>query len=454
MLNKYLFRRYLLFAIALFVNAMGIAYITKAALGTSPITSVTYVASMFTPLTMGQWTIVLKQVKEDLRMYLSQVVITFFFGLCIDLCMYIIRDLNPVGYISQVANLLIGCIILALGIALEVKANVAMMAGEYFVRVLSQRFRKDFGYMKLGFDWSLVAIAVALSLCFMGGLYGVREGTVIAALLVGPIVHFVSPWYRFIDAWITDKAIQTAPTDTASTPMPHTVITIAREFGSGGHLLGEMLAKRLGIRLYDKEFIHLAAQKSGIDETYIRRNEQSIPSFWLKCILTDGNESSRQQSLSPDDVLFLAESNIIREQAAKEPCIIVGRCADYILQDAPSLIKVFCYSGQESAYQRCTTKYGIPADKARVEIARVNRNRIAHYEYYTGEKWGDPHRYDLMLNTILKNRFSHVTSLPYRHQRHPLACTLHLPFLLHATPTLRTCGGRGATISGATSRME
>ena len=151
-----------------------------------------------------------------------------------------------------------------------------------------------------------------------------------------------------------------------------------------GHLLGEMLAKRLGIRLYDKEFIHLAAQKSGIDEAYIRS-----PSFWLKCILTDGNESSRQQSLSPDDVLFLAESNIIREQAAKEPCIIVGRCADYILQDAPSLIKVFCYSDRESAYQRCTTEY----------IARVNRNRIAHYEYYTGEKWGDPHRYDLMLNT-------------------------------------------------------
>ena len=237
-----------------------------------------------------------RQVREDLRMYLSQVVITFFFGLCIDLCMYIIRDLNPIGYISQMGNLLIGCLILALGIALEVKADVAMMAGEYFVRVLSKRFRKDFGYMKLGFDWSLVALAVILSFCFMGGLYGVREGTVIAALLVGPIVHFVSPWYRFIDTWITDKTMQTVPTDAAAPPMPHTVITIAREFGSGGHLLGEMLAKRLGIRLYDKEFIHLAAQKSGIDEAYIRSNEQSIPSFWLKCILTDGNESSRQQA--------------------------------------------------------------------------------------------------------------------------------------------------------------
>ena len=412
MQNKYLFRRYLLFAIALFVNAMGVAYITKAALGTSPITSVTYVASMFTPLTMGQWTIILnllfvllelpfmtrRQVKDDLRMYVSQIVITFFFGLCIDLCMFIIQNLNPVVYISKIANLLIGCIILAMGIALEVKADVAMMAGEYFVRVLVKKYHKDFGYLKLAFDWSLVALAVILSLCFMGGIYGVREGTVIAALLVGPIVHFVTPYYRFLDNWITDKPSEAAQ-PVISTGMSYPVITIAREFGSGGHLLGEMLAKELGIKLYDKEFIHLAAEKSGIDETYIRRNEQSIPSFWLKCILTDGNESSRQQSLSPDDVLFVAESNIIRELAAKGPCIIIGRCADYILQDSPRLIKVFCYTDRESAYRRCTTEYGVPADKAKAEIARVNRNRVAHYEYYTGERWGDPHRYDLMLNT-------------------------------------------------------
>ena len=413
MQNKYLFRRYLLFAIALFINAMGIAYITKANLGTSPITSVTYVASMFTPLTMGQWTIILnllfvllelpfmtrRQVREDLRMYLTQIVITFVFGLCIDLCMGIIHNLNPITYISKIANLLIGCVILAVGIALEVKADVAMMAGEYFVRVLVKKFHRDFGYLKLAFDWSLVAVAVALSLVFMGGVYGVREGTVIAALLVGPIVHFVTPYYRFIDRWITDKQAVSIQSAVPAADTPHTVITIAREFGSGGHLLGEMLARELGIKLYDKEFIHLAAQKSGIDEEYIRRNEQSIPSFWLKCILAAGSEASRERSLSPDDVLFVAESNIIRELAAQGPCIIVGRCADYVLQDRPRLIKVFCYADPQSLYHRCTTEYGVPADKAQAEIARVNRNRIAHYEYYTGGRWGDPHRYDLMLNT-------------------------------------------------------
>ena len=113
----------------------------------------------------------------------------------------------------------------------------------------------------------------------MSGIYGVREGTVVAALIVGPIVHFVSPYYNFLDKWITDPSLRQ---DIALQQNQHTIITIAREYGSGGHLLGEMLSKELGIKLYDKEFIRMAAQRSGMDEQYIVRNEQSIPSFWLK----------------------------------------------------------------------------------------------------------------------------------------------------------------------------
>ena len=177
------------------------------------------------------------------------------------------------------------------------------------------------------------------------------------------------------------------------------IITIAREFGSGGHILGEMLAKDLGIKLYDKEFIHLVAQKSGIDESYIVRNEQSIPSFWLKCILAKSCEQSLERSLSSDDVLFVAESKIIQELAEKESCVIIGRCADFILKHHPNVIKVFCYSDLENARKRCVQEYGIPLEKTESEIKRINRSRIAHYEYYTGEKWGEPHHYNLMINT-------------------------------------------------------
>lgn len=410
-MNKFLLRRYLLFCVALFVNALGIAFITRAALGTSPITSVTYVLSMFTPFTIGEWTIMLnilfvvlepfmmtrQDLKEDLRMFLLQIPISFCFGIFIDICMhYILFWLNPATYPSMIIALLIGCVILAVGIALEVKANAAMMAGEYFVKVITRRFRGEFGYIKLGFDVTLVAIACLLSLIFMSGIYGVREGTVIAALIVGPIVHFVSPYYKFLDKWIT-PATDEKFTDVKENK--NIIITIAREYGSGGHLLGEMLSKELGIKLYDKEFIGMAAKRSGMDENFIAKNEQSIPSFWLKCIMSKNSEQPLEGSLSSDDILFVAESKIIQELAEKEPCIIVGRCADFILQDCPKVLKVFCYSDIENAVSRCVSEYGIKRENAESEIRRINRNRIHHYEYYTGRKWGEPHHYNLMLNT-------------------------------------------------------
>lgn len=410
-MNVFLFRRYLLFCVSLFVNALGIAFITKALLGTSPITSVTYVLSMFTPLTIGQWTILLnllfvvlepflmsrQELKSDLRMYLLQIPISFCFGTFIDICMhYVLFWLHPETYVYMIIALLIGCVILAVGIALEVKANAAMMAGEYFVNVITKRFRGEFGYVKLGFDVTLVVLACLLSLIFMSGIYGVREGTVISALVVGPIVHFVSPYYQFLDKWITDSSVREKA---AMAQGQHIVITIAREYGSGGHLLGEMLSKELGLKLYDKEFIQLAAQRSGMDEQYIVKNEQSIPSFWLKCILSKNSERPLESSLSSDDVLFVSESKIIQELAAKESCIIVGRCADFVLKDYPKVLKVFCYSDVASAVNRCVEEYGIARENAEAEIKRVNRNRVHHYEYYTGMKWGEPHHYNLMLNT-------------------------------------------------------
>jgi uncharacterized membrane protein YczE/cytidylate kinase len=409
-MSKYTFRRYLLFVASLFINAFGIAFITKALLGTSPITSVTYVLSLFTPFTMGIWTILLnllfvvlepflmtrRELREDLRMYLLQIPIAFCFGLFIDFSMFMLFWLEPSAYVMKVTVLLVGCVILALGIALEVKANAAMMAGEYFVKTITRRFHGEFGYVKLGFDVTLLTIACILSLVFLSDIQGVREGTVVSALLVGPIVHFVNPAYRIFDRWINAPIKQA---DTPSAQYTNTIITIAREYGSGGHLLGERLSKELGIKLYDREFIRMAAQRSGIDEQYIAKNEQSIPSFWLKCILSKNSEQPVEASLSADDILFVAESRIVQELAAQEPCIIIGRCADFVLKDHPKVVKVFCYSDLKSAVNRCVNDYGIPQEQAEAEIRRINRNRIHHYEYYTGQKWGEPHHYHLMLNT-------------------------------------------------------
>ena len=410
--KKFLTRRYILFLFSVFINAYGISFITKAMLGTSPITSVNYVLSMFTPLTMGQWTIIVNflfmvidlilmkrsELKSELRVYLLQIPITLCFGTFIDISMTSLSWLNPDGFLQQVVSALVGCVILAMGIALEVKADVAMVAGEYLVRVIARRIHGDFGYIKLGFDITNVVVACVFSLIFLSGIKGVGLGTVAAALLVGPIVHVLTPVSRMLDGVLGFKGVSVAVTK-ADGGKEHFVVTIAREFGSGGRMLGEMLAKKLGVKVYDREFIKLAAKNSGMDEQYIIKNEQTIPSYWLKCILSQGYGTQAGRGLSNDDVLFLAESKTVKEIADRESCVIIGRCADFVLDNSANVIKVFCCTDEPDAMKRCVDEYGLDKDKAVSEIRRVNRARATHYEYYTGRKWGDPHNYDLTVNT-------------------------------------------------------
>lgn len=410
--KKFLTRRYILFLFSVFINAYGISFITKAMLGTSPITSVNYVLSMFTPLTMGQWTIIVNflfmvidlilmkrsELKSELRVYLLQIPITLCFGTFIDISMTSLSWLNPDGFLQQVVSALVGCVILAMGIALEVKADVAMVAGEYLVRVIARRIHGDFGYIKLGFDITNVVVACVFSLIFLSGIKGVGLGTVAAALLVGPIVHVLTPVSRMLDGVLGFKGVSVAVAK-ADGGKEHFVVTIAREFGSGGRMLGEMLAKKLGVKVYDREFIKLAAKNSGMDEQYIIKNEQTIPSYWLKCILSQGYGTQAGRGLSNDDVLFLAESKTVKEIADRESCVIIGRCADFVLDNSANVIKVFCCTDEPDAMKRCVNEYGLDKDKAVSEIRRINRARATHYEYYTGRKWGDPHNYDLTVNT-------------------------------------------------------
>lgn len=409
--RKFLTRRYILFLISVFINAYGVSFITKAMLGTSPITSVNYVLSMFTPLTMGQWTIIVnllflvlellfmtrRQFKDDLRIYLLQIPITFCFGTFIDISMASLSWLAPASYAVKIASVLAGCVILAFGIALEVKADVAMVAGEFFVRTIARRIRGDFGYVKLGFDVSNVIIACGFSFVFLSGIRGIGLGTLAAAFLVGPIVHVMTPWCRVLDG-VLGYGIKTAGEAAVKVPA-HTVYTIAREFGSGGRQLGQMLADRLGVKVYDREFIKLAAKNSGMDEQYIMKNEQTIPSFWLKCILTQGYGTQAGRGLSNDDVLFVAESQTVKQLADAGPCVIVGRCADFVLGDSPNVVRIFCYTDEQSAVSRSINEYGLDSGKALAEVRRVNRARATHYEYYTGRRWGDPHNYDITINT-------------------------------------------------------
>lgn len=191
-------KRYLVLLVGLAIMAFGVAFSIKADLGTSPISSVPYVVSRFTPLTVGTATIIMHCVfitiqililrKNYQLIQLMQLPVAFFFGYLTDFGVWAVRGIQCDNYLERWGIYILGILLVAVGVSLEVKANVVVLAGEGVVLAICRVLPKvKFGYMKVGFDVTLVLIACILSILFIGHLQGVREGTLAAALLVGLI---------------------------------------------------------------------------------------------------------------------------------------------------------------------------------------------------------------------------------------------------------------------------
>ena len=181
-------------------------------------------------------------------------------------------------------------------------------------------------------------------------------------------------------------------TNTESKLSKHVVITIAREYASGGRYIGKLVADKLGIKLYDNEFISKVAEETGLSEEYIENNEQKRD---VLASLNNGYYSG----LNNSDELFIKESELIKEVADKESCVIVGRCADFILADRENVINVFVYSDMNDKINRATTYYGMDKAKAEKEIRRIDKLRANHYKYYTDKDWDNYSNYDICINS-------------------------------------------------------
>lgn len=211
-MNILLLKRYLVFIIGVLINSFGISFITKASLGTSPISSVPYVFSLRFAPTLGEFSFVLNSAfillqllllrRDFQKVQLLQVAVNFVFSWFIDVSMLLLASFAPVSYAAKLASLMAGCAILAFGISLEVYANVLMVPGEGIVYAISKVLNKEFGVVKACFDVTLMLMAVTLSLIFFRGLNGIGEGTVISALVVGMIVRLYNRRLGFIGSYL------------------------------------------------------------------------------------------------------------------------------------------------------------------------------------------------------------------------------------------------------------
>ena len=170
------------------------------------------------------------------------------------------------------------------------------------------------------------------------------------------------------------------------------IITLSREYGSGGRYIGKLIAEKLGIKLYDKQFIVKIAEKTGLSTEYIENNEQKRNAL---ANLNNGYYFGMDNS----DELFVKESELIKKVAENESCVIVGRCADFILSDRNDVFKVFVYNNEENKIKRATEFYGLDKTNAKKEIRKINKLRANHYKHYTEKNWNDPANYDICINS-------------------------------------------------------
>ena len=176
------------------------------------------------------------------------------------------------------------------------------------------------------------------------------------------------------------------------------VITISRQYGSGGRFIAKKLAEKLGIPYYDNEIITLAAKESGYSESIFEKAEQLSTHSFLYSLSMFGSVDG-MYGLPLSDKVYIAQSEIIKKCASEGPCVIVGRCSDYVLKDFDNVINFFIYSDEEHKVARATKYYGLGADKAATELKKKDKKRANYYNYYTSQNWGEYENYHLSLNS-------------------------------------------------------
>lgn len=177
--------------------------------------------------------------------------------------------------------------------------------------------------------------------------------------------------------------------------MDHTVITVGREFGSGGRVVAQRVAQALGIPFYDRAVIKMASEATGFTQDFIRRTEQTKGSGFLFDLYMDA------QNLPVTDQVFLAESKVIQQVAQQGPCVIVGRCADYVLRGQEGILSVFLHAPLEQRVLRAEQEYRLEGANVQAQVLKVDKGRAAYYRHFTDGNWGELANYHLTINSAL-----------------------------------------------------
>lgn len=432
MTKKETARRYCVFFAGLMFVSFGIAFVTKASLGTSPISALPYTLSLIIPrLTLGNWTILFSFLFMILQVILLgretkkieiviQIAITFVFGYFIDFSLFLIKAFSPQMYVVKMISLVIGCCIIAFGACLETVADVAMIPADALIRALVKVTKKEYGMVRMISDVTMTLSAAALCLIFLGELTGVREGSIIAAVLIGNIMRMYSKKLgRFADFLVLSSkaaAAQEQPEESGFRQgrVP-AVITIDREYGSGGRVIGRLVADSLGMKFYDSELIQMIAAESGYTEESVSEKEQKISNALLHDLYSQYTAALSEADLPQIERLFNAEKKVICQIASEDPCVIVGRLSNRILKDHPNALNIFISAAPDAKVRRVVKRDGLSEAQAAEKIKKVERERANYCKYFSKTSWNNVENYDMTFRSGIEETADMITEIVRRY---------------------------------------
>jgi len=417
-LSRNFAKRCVVYLFGLFIMTIGIAFSVKSDLGVSPVSSIPYSMTCIWGIEMGRATIifhcalVLLQVILLRRKFkiknILQVLIGVIFGYFTTLCNWLISFLpNVHNIILRVIFILLSAFFVAFGIFLYMPANIMPLAGEGAMQAVSDVTHIDFAKVKIGFDVTMVIISLTCCLIFIKGLGSVGVGTIIAAILVGMILGIITKWFGAK----RDKLLDIKNKDTRNIEMKERkdleegkintnyVITISREYGSGGREIVKEIAKQLNIGYYDLDVLRKVAQEMDITEATVQENEQSIKNVADSYILNWCAQTTTEEQLPIVERIFHTQSRIIKEIASKESCVIVGRLANHILKGTCDCFNVFIGADMENKVKQIVERDGISEEEAKAKIEKVETERANHCVYFTHTEWRNLSNYDMYIKS-------------------------------------------------------
>lgn len=354
------------------INSLYISTILGISIGAQPIIGFNYGARNY------------ERVKETLRKVL---LINFIVGLVFNIIFF----LFPKEIVSIFISSSDSSYKLFIEFAVIICHSFLLLMGLNFLEMTTSIVVQSLGNVKKATMVSFIRqiilfipLACILCIAFNKGIYGVLQAGPIAdgiTFVIAGII-FLSE-YKKLSVINNNEEIEVDSIKN-NYKGKKIVVTISREYGSGGRYVGRLLAQKLGIDFYDKELIALASSSSGLAEEYIEESEQKLVSAKFE------NNN--------DDRIFIAEEKVIKKLAREKSCVIVGRCADYILKDNKEVTKIFLYSDEKNKVERAVKYYNLSKKDALKEINKINKQRAKHYKYYTNRDWYNYNNYDLSIN--------------------------------------------------------